>query len=276
MKSYLKDGTAGVLILATVFLTMKWITLDLRVATLTASLLIGGYAFAATKKRRISASLILWSVVPLVVAFYLLIVRELPGMWLALLVFPIASISGGVIRQNKFAAIGFLLIAIFSFLLVPGIVEKNLSRYPDEKAPDVALSPLGGGEMMALEQLEGQVVVIDFFGTWCAPCIEEMKVLEAVKAQYKNDERVAFLLVCTQFGRDTPEKARKFIADRNLDFPAFFDPENRGHAAFGFTGVPALAIIDRGGTLRFKHEGYNASEDLETNLIRFINSLLKP
>jgi len=165
---------------------------------------------------------------------------------------------------------------MYSFVLVPKLVESNLSKFVHENTPIITLQALDSDMSLRIPSQQEQVIVLDFYGTWCKPCIKEMSELKKIKNKYKNHKDVKFILVCTEYAKDTPEKAKKFIEKRDLgDFITVFDNNNQAHKAFGFTGVPALAIIDKKGITKFKHEGYNTSENLGKTLTEVIDNLLK-
>jgi|SRR5436309_5837475 len=70
------------------------------------------------------------------------------------------------------------------------------------------------------------------------------------------------------------ERFRAFAQRRRLTLPLAFDPGGKAHDSFGLTGVPALVIIDRGGRVRFTHEGYNPAEaNFRRDLAQFIKTL---
>jgi len=218
---------------------------------------------------------------PLALAFYFLIVSELPGMWVAIPTFFISALVVGIKSGNKtnsaiLALSWMAVVVVGAVLIVPGIVTDDLSDYPDTAAPTFEVLTLPDSQLINNKSFEGKVIILDFFGTWCAPCITEMVELVAVKQALSNySDQIDFYLVNNDAGGDTPEKALNFVTQRKLPFRLAYDHGGVAHQAFGFSGVPGLVIVDKDGIIRFQREGYNEAEDLESQLTEFIKLLLE-
>jgi thiol-disulfide isomerase/thioredoxin len=104
------------------------------------------------------------------------------------------------------------------------------------------------------------ILVLDFFATWCSPCIAELPELERLRADLQTKRDIEFVLVGTNRGGDTPERVQAFAQRRHISLPVAFDPEQRAQHAFGLNGFPSLVVIDRTGRVRLTHQGYNTSE----------------
>lgn len=123
-----------------------------------------------------------------------------------------------------------------------GTVETYLG---DERKPAPAMSgELVNGERFDLEALRGDVVVVNIWGSWCAPCRAEAPDLEATY-QATKDLGVSFVGVAVRDGRDA---AGAFIDGFGLTYPSLFDPASRVVLAFRDVPpsvVPATILIDR-------------------------------
>ena len=103
---------------------------------------------------------------------------------------------------------------------------------------------------MALRDLRGKVVVLNFWATWCPPCVAEMPSLVAMQAKMKD--RVTVLAVST----DEDESAyHRFVKERNVRLLTVRDPAQRSNALYGTFKYPETYIIDTKGVLRRKFIG---------------------
>jgi peroxiredoxin len=116
-----------------------------------------------------------------------------------------------------------------------------------------------GGARVALADLEGQVVMVNFWATWCGPCREEMPHLEALYRRYGD---LGFTLLGVNVEEDS-SGADAFLAETPVSFPILFDPENQVSALYDVIAMPSTVLIDRAGTLRFIHHGYQAGYENE-------------
>lgn len=270
---------AGIIPLLVVVLFMNFISLNLSYSFLIGiiSLLIVSI-WQHKNVSHFSLKFLLISI-PLTSAYYFLIIKELNGLWIVLPMFIITIILGLTVLKRKLKiAMIFGLMAftsLISFLLIPQIISNDLSQSINKTAPKFEFVDLLTSKKLNNAILYNKVVVLDFFGTWCAPCIAEMNELKEIKQKlsgYQNE--LTFVIVCTDTGKDTPEKAKKFHSKRQLPFLLAFDYNSSAHKSFKFTGVPGLVIIDKKGKMRFKHEGYNQAEDLQKTLIPVLKELL--
>jgi cytochrome c biogenesis protein CcmG/thiol:disulfide interchange protein DsbE len=108
------------------------------------------------------------------------------------------------------------------------------------------------GEAVSLEALRGQVVIVNFWASWCYPaCYEEAPALGRAWHKYK-DRGLKMIGIDIQ---DKDEAAQKFIAQFGLAFPNAPDPVGRVSLDYGVYGVPETFFIDRAGRIRWKHVG---------------------
>ncbi|MFC6018783.1 TlpA family protein disulfide reductase [Plantactinospora solaniradicis] len=125
-----------------------------------------------------------------------------------------------------------------------GVVECAPEHRPE--APKVAGELLSGGNY-DLAQDRGQVVVVNFWGSWCGPCRAEADDLEATY-QATREQGVRFLGINIQDGRD---KARAFEEAFKVTYPSVFDPPSRLALAFDIppNSIPATVVLDREGRI---------------------------
>ncbi|MGB5943647.1 MAG: TlpA disulfide reductase family protein [Leeuwenhoekiella sp.] len=140
----------------------------------------------------------------------------------------------------------------------------------DEEAPEFALVNLDG-EKIALNELEGKTVVLDFWATWCGPCIQSFPGMQKAQDNYKDNPNVVFLFIDTwesESGEERKENVSKFIADNNYSFEVLLDdPKEEGSreyevvSDYGVSGIPTKFILGPDGRIKFKSVGYMGSTE---------------
>lgn len=123
-------------------------------------------------------------------------------------------------------------------------------------APDFTL-PAVGGKTLSLSQYKGQVVMINFWATWCGPCRQEMPLLDAMYKKYKG---MGFTLIGVNVEPDS-KGAEKFLAGLPVSFPVAFDAESKVSKLYNVQGMPSTVIVDRKGNARVLHKGYRPGDE---------------
>jgi peroxiredoxin len=118
-------------------------------------------------------------------------------------------------------------------------------------APNFSLRAKDGGEV-SLADLRGQVVMVNFWATWCGPCRQEMPHLEAL---YKRYSDLGFTLLGVNVEADS-SGADRFLSETPVSFPILFDPKSEVSKMYDVIAMPSTVIVDRGGNMRFIHHGY--------------------
>ena len=133
-------------------------------------------------------------------------------------------------------------------------------------APDFALPDRQDAEVR-LSDFEGEVVLLNFWATWCPPCRQEMPLLDELHARYQS---LGFSLLGVNVEQDRA-LADRFLADVPVGFPILFDPEEQVSELYGVPAMPTTVLIDRTGTVRFIHHGYRpGDEEAVQNAVRSI------
>lgn len=135
-------------------------------------------------------------------------------------------------------------------------------------APDFNLPRRDGGDLR-LSELRGQVVMLNFWATWCGPCRQEMPLLQQLQSKF---EPLGFTLVGINVEQDSAA-AQQWLAKVPVSFPVVFDRGNRVAASFGVEGMPSSVFVDRAGNVRHVHRGYKPGD--EASYADTIRSLLK-
>lgn len=144
--------------------------------------------------------------------------------------------------------------------------QSGLAQVSSGPAPDFTLTTFDE-QTLRLSDLRGQVVVINFWASWCVPCRQEAPVLEATWREYR-DRGVVFIGVDYL---DTEIEARKYMAEFDLTYPNGPDVGTRIATAYRIKGVPETFFVDTTGQLR----GVFIGPTTETELHRRIDALLQ-
>jgi thiol-disulfide isomerase/thioredoxin len=107
------------------------------------------------------------------------------------------------------------------------------------------------GQIIDLNDQTGKVVFINFWATWCPPCIAEMPSIQKLYSNFKDDERVLFLMVDVD---NKPEKSQKFMDKRRFDLPVYTPASAIPSDLLG-GAIPTTLVINKKGEVVFKHEG---------------------
>jgi len=123
------------------------------------------------------------------------------------------------------------------------------------------------GKPVALESLRGQVVIVNFWASWCYPaCYEEAPSLERAWKTYKDRG----LMVVGINYQDKDEPAKRFLTQFGHTFPNAPDPGSRVSVDYGVYGVPETYFIDKKGRVRFKQVGPVSDETLKSQIERLL------
>ena len=123
-------------------------------------------------------------------------------------------------------------------------------------APEFKLANRAGGEM-SLSGLKGQVVMINFWASWCGPCRKEFPALDQIYAKYKP---MGFTLVAINVESEKAD-AEKFLATTPASFPILFDPDNKVSGSYGVSAMPTTVLVDRQGRVRWLHRAYKPGDE---------------
>ena len=164
--------------------------------------------------------------------------------------------------------------ALLPLLLVIALGALMISRLPASSptavgsvAPDFTLASLDG-EPIRLADLRGRPVIVNFWASWCGPCIEEFPLLRDAAARHEADGLAVVGIVY----RDRSGSARGFMERHGGTWPAAMDPGERVATAYGVVGPPETYFIARDGTIVARNIGQITPATLDDQLAAIIGS----
>jgi cytochrome c biogenesis protein CcmG/thiol:disulfide interchange protein DsbE len=134
-----------------------------------------------------------------------------------------------------------------------GIANEPAEALADgSMAPDFSLPALDGSGNIVLSELRGDVVVLNFWASWCVPCRREAPALQAAWEDYR-DRGVQFIGVNHQ---DARASAQAYERELGITYPSVFDPAGDVALDFGLLGLPTTLIVDGDGRIAYRFTGY--------------------
>jgi len=159
----------------------------------------------------------------------------------------------------------FLVGLAFSVIAATSLASSGLEGRP---APDFALKS-SSGQNLRLSEHRGEVVMVNFWATWCGPCRQEMPLLDELYSRY---QRVGFSLLGVNID-DNSSKAMNMVSELGVSFPVLFDSRKEVSKLYEVEAMPVTVLIDREGTVRYVHHGYKPG--YEEKYLDQIRSLLR-
>ncbi len=146
-----------------------------------------------------------------------------------------------------------LILVLIAASLLPLIAIAEETSKP---APAFTLPLLQSKETLRLEDLRGRVVLLDFWASWCGPCLESLPQYQKLRNGYN---RADFEVLAVSLDEDI-EDALGFLKQVPLQFPLLHDPEGKVASAYALKGMPSSYLIDRNGILRSQHIGFQMKD----------------
>ena len=156
----------------------------------------------------------------------------------------------------------------FFVVIVGGMWMYNRYNPPEpgspslyEIAPDFELHA-PSGDVLTAEELKGHIIVLDFWASWCGPCLMAFPNMQEIVDRYEDNPHVLFLAVNT--GDDTLDEIAEFSKTYPYTFNYVRDQQGMLTFQYASLGIPALAILDTEGRLRYHKLGYTPDNYIES------------
>lgn len=166
-------------------------------------------------------------------------------------------------RKQVWTFLGLLALAsaIFGYAVLPHL-DPVRSKLVGNLAPDFTLRLISEGEdgnRLALSDMRGQVVLLDFWASWCAPCRVQAPIIERFARAHEGD---AVSVVGVNTG-DAEPAARDFIRASGISYPVVFDEQGLVSRAFGANELPTLVVVNARGEITAVHSRVLREAELE-------------
>jgi len=139
-----------------------------------------------------------------------------------------------------------------------GARRNKLARISNQTPPSLNVANWINADEMTLESLRGKVVMLDFWATWCSPCIASIPHTNELQEKYKDDGLV-IIGVCAKRGHETMAQT---VKDKGIKYPVVADTDGKTVKAYAVDGFPDYYFIDRAGNLRVADARNGSIEDV--------------
>lgn len=163
------------------------------------------------------------------------------------------------------AVLPFILLAVLAWRLLVGAPADTAAI--GAAAPEFALADLDGNPLR-LADLRGRPVIVNFWASWCGPCVEEFPLLQRAL----DEHRAEGLAIVGIVFDDRSEAARAFLERMRTGWPAAMDPNAAVAAAYGVSAPPASFFIDRQGRVAGRQLGQLSADDLARQLATILDT----
>ena len=147
------------------------------------------------------------------------------------------------------------------------IATSALAGEMNEPAPDFTLKS-NQGENLRLEDYRGQVVMLNFWASWCGPCRQEMPLIDDIYSKYKD---LGFTVLAVNVDEDSTD-ANRFLEAVPVSYPVLYDNDSKVSERYNVEAMPTTVMIDRDGNARFLHHGYQPGyeDEYETQIRQLV------
>jgi thiol-disulfide isomerase/thioredoxin len=163
--------------------------------------------------------------------------------------------GGEITPQEGWEKVDDLADAVMTKMRGPAAPEEEAAGagpMANTAAPAFTL-PLLGGSQFSLAEHKGKVVMLDFWATWCGPCIRALPTVTKVTGEYAP-KGVVFAAVNLQ---EDADKVSGFMENKSWDFTVALDSDGSVADQFGVSAIPHSVIIDKKGVIRYVHVGFD-------------------
>jgi peroxiredoxin len=156
-----------------------------------------------------------------------------------------------------------------SFLVLLMIADVGLALEIGDRAPAFSAPALDGKGMIELSKYRGKIVYLDFWASWCAPCLVAIPEVEEMRSEFPSEK---FQIIAVNLDQKK-KKAQRFLSKNPVGYPSASDPKGRLPGQYGVDTMPTSYLIDRDGVIRYVHRGFQRGDS--SKLRKEIRALLE-
>lgn len=227
---------------------------------------------------------VLLNILPIFLAFFFIVLFSIEAS-VVLLLFLVGFFTFyqllriGVRLQLLVYSSIFIILAYTAFTLV-AVPYINLNKkftknaLPSTAAEWHGLVPVNSSVDVPID-FKGKITVVDFWATWCKPCIAQFGELELLQKKYRENSNVNIYALNTSYGGDSYDKVAHFMDKNRFKVPVLYDSSGVFSKSLHIDALPTTIIIDKKGVIRYKQVGLNQESDYNEEIISVIQQLEK-
>ncbi len=156
-------------------------------------------------------------------------------------------------------------VALFVGLACLDAAERD-HEGPREQAPSFELTRIGGTDLR-LDEMRGRLVILDFWATWCAPCEEQMPILDELwrDTTWRDAHGDDLMIIGVSVDTDPVSDVADWIDERGFEYPIAVGDQDLA-VRYGVFGFPTLVVIDQSGGIHTRHTGVSSRPEIENVL----------
>jgi len=159
-----------------------------------------------------------------------------------------------------------LLLVTLLAVIIAGCGKGDIGQNLTGGAPDFTL-PAVDGSMVSMSDYSGKVILVDFWATWCPPCLEMIPVLTKL---HKNYSDKGLVILAISLDRDGLEALGTFVHEKMIPYKVIMGDTKIGNAFGGVSSIPTLYMVDRDGRLVRKLTGYHSYGQLQEQVKKYL------
>ena len=160
-------------------------------------------------------------------------------------------------------------VALLVFIALLSTTSSAFALEAGDRAPAFAAPALDGKGIVELSRYRGKVVYLDFWASWCAPCLTAIPEIEKIRGEFSDQDFQVLAINLDQNKR----KALRFLRKHPIGYPSASDPKGKLPGQFGVDTMPTSYLIDRDGVIRYVHRGFQRGDG--SKLRHEIRAILK-